>query len=387
MKIKMFRHIDLLFLLKVSIGTAAAIIIADQFGLLYSPSAGIITLLTIQNTKKETLLVALRRFIAFAIAVTISYLIFQGIGYTAVAFGGFILLFVALCLLFSFKDAIAMNAVLMTHFLIEQRMDVALILNELGLLWVGMLLGILLNLIMPSKKMEIRKQQVLFEEDMKGALRTLSNLLKNKESCLIQERERDYSVQMQQEQIKQKQVQQDQVQQKQVEQKQVEQEQTEREQVLREKSATVDFLQLELRLEALLQNAYEEAGNTLLNDTKYLIAYLEMRKLQLEVLKDVKSKIEEIPVLLKQTYPITAFIDQIAESYHELNNLEGLLFAMDQLKDNYRKEELPKNREEFEYRAALFQILKELEYFLWIKRNFILEIERKNIKYYWEDKK
>lgn len=375
MKIKMFRHIDLLFLLKVSIGTAAAIIIADQFGLLYSPSAGIITLLTIQNTKKETMLVALRRFIAFAIAVAISYLIFQGIGYTAVAFGGFILLFVALCLLFSLKDAIAMNAVLMTHFLIEQRMDVALILNELGVLCVGMLLGILLNLIMPSKKMEIRKQQVLFEEDMKGALRTLSNLLKDKESCLIQERESDYSVKVQQEQV----------QQKQEEQEQEEQEQTEREQVLWEHSATVDFYQLELRLEELLQSAYEEAGNTLLNDTKYLIAYLEMRKLQLEVLKDIKSKIEEIPVLLKQTYPIAAFIDQIAESFHELNNIEGLLFAMEQLKDDYRKEELPKNREEFEYRAALFQILKELEYFLWIKRNFILEIERKNIKTYWEE--
>lgn len=382
MKIKMFRHIDLLFLLKVSIGTAAAIIIADQFGLLYSPSAGIITLLTIQNTKKETLFVALRRFIAFAIAVAISYLIFQGIGYTAVAFGGFILLFVALCLLLSLKDAIAMNAVLMTHFLIEQRMDVALILNELGLLCVGMLLGILLNLIMPSKRIEIRKQQVLFEEDMKSALRTLSNLLKNKESCLIQERESDYSVQVQEEQVQEELVQEEQVQQKQVQKKQVEQEQTQWKQ-----SEAVDFLQLELRLAELLQNTYEEAGNTLLNDTKYLIAYLEMRKLQLEVLKDIKSKIEEIPVLLKQTYPIAAFIDQIAESFHELNNIEGLLFAMDQLKDNYRKEELPKNREEFEYRAALFQILKELEYFLWIKRNFILELDRKNIKSYWEDKK
>ncbi len=191
--------------------------------------------------------------------------------------------------------------------------------------------------------------------------------------------------QVQQDQVQQEQRKQEKVQQKQVQQEQVQQKQVEQEQVLSEQSGTVDFLQLELRLEALLQNAYEEAGNTLLNDTKYLIAYLEMRKLQLEVLKDIKAKIEEIPVLLKQTYPIAAFIDQIAESFHELNNIEGLLFAMDQLKDDYRKEELPKNREEFEYRAALFQILKELEYFLWIKRNFILEIERKNIKTYWEE--
>ncbi len=352
MKRTVFKHISLLFLMKVSIGTAAAILIANQFGLLYSPSAGIITLLTIQNTKKETLILALKRVVAFAMAVVICFLLFQMIGYTAVAFGGFVFLFVALCLVFGLKDAIAMNAVLMTHFLIERRMDVPLILNELALLCVGMLLGIILNLIMPSKRIAIRKSQLLLEEDMKGALKTLSKMLRSKEMCLIQEGNADYSWQ-------------------------------EPEELLHE----VDFQTLERKLEGLLQSAYEEAGNTLLNDTKYLISYLEMRKLQLDVLTDIKSKIEEIAVLLKQTYPIADFIDCIAQSFHELNNTKGLLLDLEKLKEAYRKEELPKTREEFEYRAALFQILKELEYFLWIKRNFILEIERKNMKSYWEDRR
>ena len=352
MRRPVLKHINILFLLKVSIGTAAAILIANQFGLLYSPSAGIITLLTIQNTKKETLIVALKRFIAFTMAVVISLLLFQSIGYTAVAFGGFVFLFVALCLIFGLRDAIAMNAVLMTHFLIEQRMDIPLILNELGLLCVGMLLGIILNLIMPSKRLEIRKNQLLLEEDMKGALKTLSNLLRNKEMCLVQGGSTVYPTQEQEEKLFEQ----------------------------------VDFLQLEIKLEGLLQSAYEEAGNTLLNDTKYLVSYLEMRKLQLGVLKDIKSKIEEISVLLKQTYPIADFIDRISESFHEFNNIKGLLVDLEHLKEHYRKEELPRTREEFEFRATLFQIVKELEYFLWIKRNFVLEIERKNIQFYWEDR-
>lgn len=344
MKKTFLSNINLLFLIKVSVGTAAAILIANQFGLLYSPSAGIITLLTIQNTKKETLVLALKRVVAFTMAVSICYLLFQSIGYTAVAFGGFVFLFVALCLLFGLKDAIAMNAVLMTHFLIEQRVDVALILNELALLCIGMLLGIILNLIMPSKRLEIRRNQLLLEEDMKGALRTLSKMLRSKEMCLIQEGNIEYPL--------------------------------EEEMDLYPK---VDFAKLESKLEGLLQSAYEEAGNTLLNDTKYLLSYLEMRKLQLDVLNDIKSKIAEIAVLLKQTYPIADFIDCIAESFHELNNTKELLQDLERLKEYYRKEELPKTREEFEYRAALFQILKELEYFLWIKRNFILEIERKEV--------
>ncbi|HHV11387.1 MAG TPA: aromatic acid exporter family protein [Clostridiales bacterium] len=351
MKEKVIKHINLLFLLKVSIGSAAAILIANQFGLLYSPSAGIITLLTIQNTKKETLTLALKRFIAFALAVIISYLVFQGIGYTAVAFGGFVFLFVALCLALGLKEAISMNAVLMTHFLIEKRMDVPLVFNELGLLCVGMLLGIVLNLIMPSKRSRIRKNQLLIEEDIKEALKSLAKLLRGKEACLIQGDAAVYP----------------------------------REERGEGLWKGIDFNQLEVKLEGLLRSAYEEADNTLLNDTKYLISYLEMRKLQLSVLKDIKSNIKEIPVILKQTYPVAEFIDKIAESFHELNNTKGLLEDLEELKEHYRKEELPQTREEFEYRATLFQILKELEYFLWIKRNFIIEIKRKNIQSYWND--
>lgn len=39
--------------MKSGIGAAIAIIIAEGLGLLYGPSAGIITLLFIQDTKKE----------------------------------------------------------------------------------------------------------------------------------------------------------------------------------------------------------------------------------------------------------------------------------------------------------------------------------------------
>lgn len=344
--IKQLRKVNLLFLFKTGIGSAIAILISESLGLLYSPSAGIITLLTIQNTKKDTLKIALKRFQAFVLAVIVAYLSFTAIGYTPVAFGGFVFLFVALCILFKLQDGIAMNAVLMTHFLIEQNMDFGLIMNEICILAIGMTIGIGLNLFMISNKKKIKQEQLFLEEDIKEALQGLAQMLRQKEVYrpgvgIAQENEDTVTYQY------------------------------------------FDFMPIEKKLNRLLKSAYEEAGNTILTDTRYLLSYLEMRKLQVNVLKDIMCNIAGIPVALRQTYPVAEFIESIASSFHERNNAIGLLKELEELKEHFRKEELPVTREEFEYRATLLQILKELEYFLWLKRNFIKELEEKNMNSYW----
>ncbi len=327
--IRQLKKGNLMFLIKTGVGSAIAIIIANALGLLYSPSAGIITLLTIQNTKKETLLIAMKRIIAFVLATVLSYLVFEGFGYTALAFGAFVTLFVALCFLFHLKDGISMNAVLMTHFLIEQHMNYSLILNEISILLIGMAIGITLNLIMPRNITRIRKEQILLEEDMKKYLKAMEGLL-------------------------------------------------------RKETTAIDFTELEQTVERLLLSAYEESGNRLLSDTRYLVSYLEMRKLQLGVLKDITATLEQIDTLPAQAEPLAEFIEHIAASFHEKNNVTGLLTILEQLKEHFRGEPLPRSREEFENRAVLYQVMKELEYFLILKRNFILEIQEKDMKPYWK---
>ncbi len=323
------KSINLLFLLKTGIGSAAAILIANVIGLSYSPSAGIITLLTIQNTRRETLSLALKRLGAFILMAGLTFLIFQSVGYSAAAFGLFVTFFVALCVVLELKDAIAMNAVLATHFLNEGHMELSLILNETGLLILGMGIGVVLNLIMPRNKELIRKEQLLLEEEMKKTLRSIGSLL------------------------------------------------------LKEQT-TLNYLQLERLIDRLLKNAYEEAGNRLLTDTRYLVSYLQMRQVQIGVLKGVADKIGEIGNFPVQARAIAEFMEQIAASFHERNNAEGLLIELKKMLEHFRTEALPVTREEFEARAMLFQIVKELEYFLEIKRDFILDLDKKNMKVYWK---
>lgn len=351
---------NLLYILKVGIGSAIAIILAETIGLLYSPSAGIITLLTIQNTKKETLSVAIKRIVSFILAVIISYILFNSFGYNPLVFGGFVLLFVGLSYLLDLKEGISMNAVLMTHFLIEKRMDLLLITNEVMLLGIGMGIGILINMFMPNYRKEINLKQQILEEEMKKILKTMANGLKDKKACIIQDISQDRQSENGMSNLKLTDMNDEQI--------------------------IIDFRSLELLLKELLHKAYEDAGNRLLSDTRYLISYLEMRRHQIEILKEISRNILDIPVLLKQSIPLANFLEKIAEVFHEMNNAKGLLDDLKILYNHYKQDKLPVSREEFEYRAVLFQILKELEYFLLIKRNFILELENKGMKTYWNNK-
>lgn len=360
------KQVKPLFLLKIAIGSAVSIWLAGSIGLLYSPSAGIITLLTIQNTKRETLSVAIKRLAAFLTAVITVYVVFSLMGYTSAAFGVFILIFVGLCFLLDLKDGISMNAVLMTHFLIEKHMDLSLIGNEVMLLLIGMGIGILINMIMPNHKGRIRREQITLEEEMKQVLLNLADTLKNREACLMQSqpvneagsnfnRQEEFGSAAGSTDLNAK-----------------------------PSSELMDsFTRLNTMLEELLKKAYEDAGNTILNQTRYLISYFEMRKLQMEVLSQIRENILTIPVVLRQSLPIAEFLEHTAASFHELNNAVGLLSELQALKQHFRNEKLPVTREEFEYRATLYQILKEIEYFLLLKKNFVLELEKKNIKSYW----
>ena len=61
----MHRHGRILKILKIAVGSMLAMAAAQALGLRYSSSAGVITLLSIQDTKRETIRVTGRRFLAF----------------------------------------------------------------------------------------------------------------------------------------------------------------------------------------------------------------------------------------------------------------------------------------------------------------------------------
>ena len=97
---------------KITAGAILAILFASCLNLKYSATAGIITILSIQNTKKETIQTALARGEAFCCALLVSFLCYNFFDYTTAAFGIYLLIFTTLCLAMKWSSAIAMDSVL-----------------------------------------------------------------------------------------------------------------------------------------------------------------------------------------------------------------------------------------------------------------------------------
>ena len=79
---------------KTAVGTAAAMLIAYELHLEYWTAAGIITILSVQNTTKASFRLVAYRLLATVLGFVIAIGAFLVLGYNALAFGLFLLIFI-----------------------------------------------------------------------------------------------------------------------------------------------------------------------------------------------------------------------------------------------------------------------------------------------------
>ena len=152
--------------LKISFAVILAIITANLLELQYAVTAGIITILSIQNTKRETLKTARNRGLAFVCALFLSAICYKILGFTVPAFITYLFLFTMVCLTAKWNEAIAMDSVLISHFLSEEQFDSMLLFNEVMLFVIGTSFGILINLILRKKEQEFERLAAEVDEDI-----------------------------------------------------------------------------------------------------------------------------------------------------------------------------------------------------------------------------
>lgn len=328
----LWRRIDWIKTGKIAAGCCIAILLADYFKLRYSASAGIITLLSIQDTKKATVITALNRWEAFLLAVATALISFTLMGFHPLGFGMFLLLFIPSCLALSLQTGISMCAVLVTHFLIEESISVFWLKNEFFLMAIGTGIGILLNSYMPRYTKQIREKQKGIELELRLLLKGISTYLTD--------REKNFSL-------------------------------------------DYDFNLLEHQIEEAIGQAYQDNDNVLSYDVKYYIKYMEMRKSQAVILKTMMESARLLSGLPDQAQEIASFLEQIIVTLRESNNAVKLLNQLYDLRSRFKKEELPRSREEFEDRAVLYHMLSSLEQFLEFKRAFAAELTDQEKSEYW----
>lgn len=306
---------------------------AYALGLDYAISAGIITLLSLQDTKKATISLALIRTGAFALSIMILFMVFYFLSFTPIAFGVFLMVFASICYYFKIYDAIPMNAVLATHFLLEKEISFSMIRNEALLLVIGAGIGILLNIYIPNNEKQIRREQRKIEADLKVILSEMAEQLLIQNKC-------DYNEQ------------------------------------------SLD--KLKEHIEMGLKHAYTNMNNTFFQESRYYIEYMDMRNQQYNILKEIYEKIRTLTTVTTHSDDMAMFIRSISETLSESQNTKDLLRTQEALLVKFKESSLPVTRDEFENRAVLYIILMDIRIFLKMKERFVDSLTMEQKERYWK---
>lgn len=307
--------------MKIAVAALVAIAIAGELGLKYSASAGIITVLSIQNTKRETLKSARNRGLAFIAALLLAAVCFGLLGYNLWAFALYLLLFAFGCLGAGWVEALAMDSVLITHFLGEGNMSPELVLNEVLLFLIGTGMGIVINLHLHKREEEFDRLATEVDNQMKGILRRMSQWLPIEDKS-------EYGPDC--------------------------------------------FTTLQTVLDEAKLCAAVNYNNDLIDCDTRELDYIRMREQQCVILREIYKNIKALDYLPLQAQQVAELFGRIEQEFHKENTVEGLLEDLEALLLNMKEQKLPECREEFEARAILFYILMQIKNLLELKREFIL---------------
>lgn len=305
--------------LKVSIAVAVAIAIANILQLEYAISAGIVAVLSIRPTKRETINVAVGRLLAFVIALLIARITYGILGFTQIAFWVYIVPYVFICYLNKWNAAITMNSVLVSHFITYGEMNGAYILNEVLIFTIGISVGILMNLHLHKKEEYIETLKNETDEQIVKILIKIGERVQNKEVL-------EYNDNC--------------------------------------------FRELEHILREAKNAAEENYNNQFRSQDKYDMEYIAMRQRQYNVLFDMYKTVKYLETAPSTAKAISDFFEKMANAFHRDNDGQILMDEFKKMDRYMKKQPLPIERQEFEDRARLFVLMRYIEEFIEIKMEF-----------------
>ena len=304
---------------KMALSATIAIFISNYIGLQFGVTSGIIAILSIQDTKKEALLISGRRITASALAILLSFMLYLLLGNNPIIFGLFLLIFISATKILKVEEGMVVGSVLSTHLLTSTNINVSWIINEAQLTVIGIGVAMMFNLYTTSLEKQFEKNKERIEDYYRAILSDMAVSLVT-QTVPVYEQEILLSVE--------------------------------------------ELINKSKFIAQIINN------NHLFKKNDYYLNYIEMRTIQLDTIKRMKRHFSRFYMTYEQTKILSKFTNEVAMNLQEDNDCIELIDKLNLLRKDYEKMELPKNRNEFENRALLFQFLNDLEDFLVIKKEF-----------------
>lgn len=316
--------------LKTGIGAVVTLLIGNALGLQYAASAAVITILSIQSTKRQSVEIAIKRLIATIVALLLAAFIFEGVGFYPFSFGLFLIFFIPIASKGNMVEGIVPASVLVTHLLGSGNITLSLMLNEIALVVIGVIVALIINLYMPSMEEEIIKCRRDIETSMYNIFINMVEALRTQNINLDEEAYGLLGHEIEEGQLK----------------------------------------------------AYRYANNYLFTKHTPFSRYFRMRNKQYQVMLYMKEHFTKFFMTFEQTEIVANFTKRVAKSIHGEISAKVLLEELHVLREEFKESALPSSREEFENRAMLYQFLNDIEHFLEIKRDFRQSLSKEELKEY-----
>ena len=310
---------------KIIIAAILAIVLAQFLKLEFAIAAGIVAILTIQPTKKETVATALGRLYAFIVALVIAFLSFSIFGYNTTAFFVYLVFFIIICQIFKWYSAMAMNSVLISHFVTLGSMNMETVKNEVLIFVIGVGIGVIANLHLRKKVDYIEKLKKETDAQIVKILERMSKRILDKDLS-------DYNGEC--------------------------------------------FQVLNRQLSQAQQVAELNYKNQFQKDDVFDQEYISMRDRQRHVLYEMYKDVRRLNSTPGTAQKISTFLSDMAKVFDKDNDAIALMEEFQEMSQYMKSQPLPVTREEFEDRARLFSLLCNLEDFLQSK----LEFSKKHFK-------
>lgn len=304
--------------IKTAVGASLAILIAQLLNLEYFASAGIITILCIQKTKQRSLKSSWSRFLAAIIGLTYGAIIFELLGYHVLSIAVILLIFIPTTVFLKVQAGISTSSVIMLHLYDYGMVTPAFILNEVILIIIGIGLALLMNVYIPSPEKDLKKIRKEVERLFGKILYELSLYVKDGDQGWDG----------------------------------------------KEITEAADFLTRGKNV------ALQNLENQLVRYEDEYYHYFKMREKQLDIVDRILPLLTTIDVQVNQATMIAKYLKDLSEDVSTESTTHIHLDKLEGLRKRFKAMALPKTREEFEARSALFHLLFEIEQYLYIKQQF-----------------
>jgi uncharacterized membrane protein YgaE (UPF0421/DUF939 family) len=295
--------------IKTATGVSISVILAQALQLSYFTAAGLLTLLSIQRTRKQSLRTVSHRFFACLVGLAVASICFSLSQFRAWIFPVIFLVTIPLCVMLKIQEGVPSSSVVIMHAYIHEHVDLAFLLNELGIVVVGLGTGLLVNLYMPGIDRQI-------EQDKRQIERLISVILGHYAKHLrVGNLEWDGR----------------------------------------------ELIELEDKLKAAQRLAEQDVENHPRRKDHHYYDYYRNKVGQFEILQRMLPLVSQIDPTLEQSVRIGELMDELSEDILHRRDTSGYNRRLRGIREYHKELPLPATRAEFESRACLFNLANELE--------------------------